>query len=263
MEIRWLVERNRIMLVLSRRENDKIVFPNLGITVEVLRVAGRSVRLGVKAPSQVRVLRHELAGDEAEGLDAVAAAVTPGRLSDHELRNRLNKATLGLSLVQQYLDMGHATAADTELERVLAVFQSLDKELSPALQVDPRQGHRALLVEDDANESELLAGYLRLSGFAVDRACDGSDALEYLAERGQPDIVLLDMQMPRCDGPSTIQAIRTNPSYSGLRVYAVSGQVASDVGVTIGPSGVNRWFRKPLNPQSLVTELRRELQHAQ
>ena len=38
------------MLVLSRREDDKIVFPNLGITVEVLRIAGRSVRLGVTAP---------------------------------------------------------------------------------------------------------------------------------------------------------------------------------------------------------------------
>ena len=71
------------MLVLSRREDDKIVFPNLGITVEVLRIAGRSVRLGVKAPSQVRVLRHELAGEEADGLEAVAETVTPGRMSDH------------------------------------------------------------------------------------------------------------------------------------------------------------------------------------
>jgi carbon storage regulator CsrA len=250
------------MLVLSRREDDKIVFPNLGITVEVLRVAGRSVRLGIKAPSHVRVLRHELANDEADALDSVVAAVKPGRISDHQLRNRLNHATLGLSLVQQYLEKGRAAAADVELDKVLAVFQSLEEDLSPAVQEDASSGHRALLVEDDANESELLAGFLRLSGFSVDRAFDGSDALEYLAEKGQPDVVLLDMQMPRCDGPTTIQAIRMNPDYSGLRVYAVSGQVADEAGVTIGPSGVNRWFRKPLNPQSLVTELRRELQAA-
>jgi carbon storage regulator CsrA len=251
------------MLVLSRREDDKIVFPNLGITVEVLRVAGRSVRLGIKAPSHVRVLRHELANDEADTLDSVVSTVAPGgRISDHQLRNRLNRATLGLSLIQQYLEKGRAAAADLELEKVLAVFQSLEEDLSPAEQVDEAPGHRALLVEDDANESELLAGFLRLSGFSVDRAFDGSDALEYLAEKGQPDVVLLDMQMPRCDGPTTIQAIRMNPDYSGLRVYAVSGQVADEAGVTIGPSGVNRWFRKPLNPQSLVTELRRELQAA-
>ncbi len=250
------------MLVLSRREDDKIVFPNLGITVEVLRIAGRTVRLGVKAPPQVRVLRHELAGDETESLDSVVTAVAPGRISDHQLRNRLNRATLGLSLIQQYLEKGRMAAADLELEKVLAVFQSLEEDLSPAERVEEAPGHRALLVEDDANESELLAGFLRLSGFAVDRAFDGSDALEYLAEKGQPDVVLLDMQMPRCDGPTTIQAIRTNPDYAGLRVYAVSGQVADEVGVTVGPSGVNRWFRKPLNPQSLVTELRRELQAA-
>jgi len=250
------------MLVLSRREDDKIVFPNLGITVEVLRIAGRSVRLGIKAPSQVRVLRHELANDEVEGLDSVVAAVAPGRISDHQLRNRLNQATLGLSLVQQYLERGRAAAADVELEKALAVFRSLEEDLSPAPQEAAGPGHRALLVEDDANESELLAGFLRLSGFAVDRAFDGSDALEYLAEKGQPDVVLLDMQMPHCDGPTTIQAIRTNPNYAGLRVYAVSGQVADEAGVTIGPGGVNRWFRKPLNPQALVTELRRELQAA-
>ena len=52
------------MLVLSRRQDDKIVFPNLGITVEILKIAGRSVRMGVEAPSDVRVLRHELAQKE-------------------------------------------------------------------------------------------------------------------------------------------------------------------------------------------------------
>ena len=48
-------------------------------------------------------------------------------------------------------------------------------------------------------------------------------------------MMLLDMQMPRCDGPATIQAIRQNPAYAGLRVFAVSGQVPADMGVTVGP----------------------------
>ena len=121
------------------------------------------------------------------------------------------------------------------------------------------QARRALLVEDDANESELLAGFLRLSGFSVDTAADGCDALDYLAQHDQPDVVLLDMQMPRCDGRSTISAIRDNPQFQGLRVFAVSGKVPAELGVTVGPQGVDRWFRKPLNPQSLVRELKRDL----
>jgi DNA-binding response OmpR family regulator len=118
------------------------------------------------------------------------------------------------------------------------------------------------VVEDDANESELLAAFLRLSGFDVDTASDGCDALDYLScGRRRPDVVLLDMQMPRCDGASTISAIRENPAYSGLRVIAVSGRVPADMGVTVGPSGVDKWFRKPLNPQTLVSELQRDFQH--
>jgi carbon storage regulator CsrA len=49
------------MLILSRRQDEKIVFPNLGITIDVCKIRGSSVQLGVNAPSEVRVLRHELA----------------------------------------------------------------------------------------------------------------------------------------------------------------------------------------------------------
>jgi carbon storage regulator CsrA len=247
------------MLVLSRREDDKIIFPNLGITVEVLRISGRSVRLGVKAPAKVRVLRHELAENSEESFEQLAAGVAAGPMSNHGLRNRLNKATIGLSLVQKLLELGRTQAADETLEKVLSEFQSLENDLTHAVSVVGGHGRRALLVEDDANESELLAGFLRLSGFTVDRASDGCDALEYLAANVQPDVVLLDMQMPRCDGPTTIQAIRKNPTFAGLKVFAVSGRVPADMGVTVGPAGVDRWFRKPLNPQSLVTELNRDL----
>ncbi|MHB0960185.1 MAG: response regulator [Pirellulaceae bacterium] len=249
------------MLVLSRREDDKIIFPNLGITVEVLRIAGRSVRLGVTAPVNVRVLRHELVEHEEPLKQLTERAVTE-QMSNHRLRNRLNEATIGLSLVQKLLELGRAKAADETLEKVLTQFQSLDNELAQEVTDGDQRGHTALLVEDDANESELLAGFLQLSGFTVDRASDGCDALNYLAENDQPDVVLLDMQMPRCDGPTTIQAIRTNPSYAGLKVFAVSGRVPADMGVQVGPAGVDRWFRKPLNPQSLVTELKRDLRLA-
>ncbi len=247
------------MLVLSRRQDDKIVFPNLGITVEILKIAGRCVRIGVEAPPDVRVLRHELADKLAQSTSSPITAQAKSR--DHRLRNRLNKATIGLQLAQKQLELGQLDGADQTLAKVLSEFQTLDDDLGKK-GAHPKSAavRRALLVEDDANESELLAGYLRLSGFNVDTACDGYDALEYLSEHSQPDIVLLDMQMPRYDGPSTVSAIRCNPQYSGLRVFAVSGRVADEMGVAIGPTGVDRWFRKPLNPQTLVDELNRDMQ---
>ena len=53
------------MLVLSRGPTDKIVFPNLDITVEILRIGRNRVRVGIDAPKDVRVLRHELADEQS------------------------------------------------------------------------------------------------------------------------------------------------------------------------------------------------------
>lgn len=48
------------MLILSRREAEKVLFPGLGISVEITRVQGRSVRLGIQAPDEIRIIRGEL-----------------------------------------------------------------------------------------------------------------------------------------------------------------------------------------------------------
>ena len=48
------------MLVLSRRPEEEIVFPELGISVKVIRTKGNEVRLGITAPNSVRILRGEL-----------------------------------------------------------------------------------------------------------------------------------------------------------------------------------------------------------
>ena len=54
------------MLVLSRRLDEKVFFPEFNITVEVLAVNGSTVRLGIEAPPHVTVLRAELCNGEGE-----------------------------------------------------------------------------------------------------------------------------------------------------------------------------------------------------
>ena len=48
------------MLVLSRRQNEKVVFPTLGISIEVRRIAGKRVQLAIAAPANIPILRHEV-----------------------------------------------------------------------------------------------------------------------------------------------------------------------------------------------------------
>jgi CheY-like chemotaxis protein len=118
---------------------------------------------------------------------------------------------------------------------------------------------RALLVEDNANESNLLAGYLRMTGFEVETAGDGADALDYLHSHDRPDVVLLDMLMPRCDGPTTVGRIRRDPHLDGMKIYAVSGTSQKRFDLQTGPGGVDRWFTKPVDPRELVRQIDSEL----
>jgi len=247
------------MLVLSRGPTDKIIFPNLDITVEILRVAGNKVRVGIDAPKDVRVLRHELV-DEQSGR---GVSKKTSHLS-HEFCNRLNTANLALHLLQRQLDAGLSEEAEITLQKALRELDTLNETIGGTADAQSsadqeRPPCRTLLVEDDANESELLAGYLQMSGFDVDRAMDGLQAMVYLSRHRSPDIVLLDMQMPRMNGPKTVSSIRSNPIYRDVKIFAVSGTPQAECGVPIGPKGVDRWFSKPINPKKLVDEMNRDL----
>ena len=68
---------------------------------------------------------------------------------------------------------------------------------------------KALIVEDDVNIAELLKIYLQKDGFDTENAYDGEAALEQF-QRLQPDIVLLDIMLPKLDGWQVCREIRKN-----------------------------------------------------
>lgn len=245
------------MLVLSRKENQRIVFPHLGITCEILKVAGNTVRVGIDAPADVRVLREEIADPQA--LEEAQQA----RHQRHELRNRLNTANLALHVVQMQLDRGLSDQAEKTLAQALAEFSDLDLLVGgTGVPCQPRivpARRRVLVVEDNDHERELLAGYLDLCGYDVSTAEDGLAAMVWLSHHEPPDAVLLDMQMPRLNGCKTISAIRGNPAYRGLKVFAVSGDTRASHEIPLSDRGVDHWFSKPLKPTEFVKELEARL----
>ncbi len=176
------------MLVLARKQSQHILFPKLGIKVEVLRLAGGTVSLGIEAPISIKVLRGELA--EAGGARTTEETPLMQRASLHQLRNQLHQAQLVVALAQKQLQQGSIQDAEATLDKMLQRLKNLelgaagsetpsDSQAKDAPPATVGAGH-ALVVEDDANERALLAGYLRLCGFQVSEAVDGLDALEFL-----------------------------------------------------------------------------------
>lgn len=271
------------MLVLSRREGEGIIFPALGISVQVLPRKGSTVRLGVKAPAEIRVMRQELCSAEDRDVGAwanvgerevascvAAVAERPAKLTErtttgarevagerareqrHALRGQLNTLSMALLVAEKQLEAGRAGEAEETLARAQEVLERLIDDGEATAPANPQRTVEALLVEDNPNEQALLSSYLNLNGVRVQAVEDGYAALDYLAANRRPDFVLLDMRLPRFDGRNTVMAIRQNPAYRGLKIFAVSGGTPAEFDVPVGTSGVDAWFQKPLNARQIV-----------
>jgi carbon storage regulator CsrA len=239
------------MLVLSRRLNERILLPTVPAAVQVVSIKPGVVRLGIEAPSQVPVLREELR-------PLPPAQPPPGAAAGAALAEGLSAASARLALLRRQLGPALPPAAVETLRSLEADLQALQgRSAGPA--PAGRKARSALVVEDNANERELLAHFLRGAGLEVSTAGDGLDALDYLRNRPRPDVVLLDMAMPRCDGPTTVRAIRRDPVYAGIKIVAVSGHQPDEYDLGVGPAGVDHWFRKPVDPRELLRDVIREL----
>lgn len=239
------------MLVLSRKSSESIVFPSLDIRIEIIRARGNQVRIGIDAPRDVEVLRGELAAQQRHDVPKFSnseATANSSALKAAALLNEIN----GLTESEQ-------AVVGTRIQPLLERLQSLDmlRESQRSRFSDPK---RAMIVDDNKNEANLLASYLRLKGFSVEMAHDGKDAILQLTQGQMPSIVLLDMNMPRFDGRWTITQIRRSHRMNSTKVYAISGVDQVGSGVEVGPRGVDEWFTKPLNPESLIDRINAEFE---
>jgi CheY-like chemotaxis protein len=113
---------------------------------------------------------------------------------------------------------------------------------------------KVLIVEDQANERELLATCLRLGRVEVATAGNGREAFDFLHDHELPDLVLLDMRMPEVDGPTFIKSLRDDIRLQNLRVFAVTGLSRSDFDSNTLP--IDGWFSKPVRIDALMQAVR-------
>src|SRR5262249_9773855 len=150
------------MLVLSRRVNERIVLPAFHTAIQVVAVKSGLVRLGVDAPPNVAVYREEL-------LPAETPLLPPSTAEQAQiLRARLEALAGDVLSLRRRLQEEVWCVLEPPLARLEEELRALPVLAEPQQSKRPaRRRRKALLVEDDPNECELLAGILRLSGIEV------------------------------------------------------------------------------------------------
>lgn len=112
-----------------------------------------------------------------------------------------------------------------------------------------------LIVDDDNVTRKLMRMLLELSGFIVDEAKDGLEALEKV-EHHRPDAMILDVIMPRLDGIATCKRLRANPDTADLFILMHSGENYHDHGLA---AGANMYMEKSMDVNNLIDVLKSNL----
>jgi len=120
---------------------------------------------------------------------------------------------------------------------------------------------RVLVVDDEPDVRVYLTVTLELAGFDVVEACDGVEALE-LARSNSPDLVLLDVMMPRLDGMQALRRLRSDPRTSHLPVLLTTARAQRDDILQGLDTGADDYLTKPIDADVLVARVRAALRRA-
>ena len=114
---------------------------------------------------------------------------------------------------------------------------------------------RVLVVDDDEVIRQLIAVNLTLEGFEVVTAVDGRECLEKVVEV-HPDVITLDVMMPRLDGWVTATQLRRNPETSGIKVVLITARAQEDDRDRGRQIGVDAYLTKPFDPAEMIRVVR-------
>ena len=117
---------------------------------------------------------------------------------------------------------------------------------------------KILVAEDNPASRELMIEVLSGRGYELIEACDGREALQKIEET-EPDLVLLDIQLPILDGFTVLSEVRRNPRFANLRVLAVTANAMKEDRESGMRAGFDAYISKPIDVVTLRLEVDRLL----
>ncbi|MFO3796056.1 MAG: response regulator transcription factor [Anaerolineales bacterium] len=117
---------------------------------------------------------------------------------------------------------------------------------------------KILAAEDERDIRDLIAFTLRFAGHEVTTATNGEEAVS-MAEQIKPDLILLDVRMPRMNGYDACRAIKANPNLKDIPVVFLSAK-GQESEVQAGlQAGAEEYILKPFAPDQLIERVRQIL----
>ena len=116
-------------------------------------------------------------------------------------------------------------------------------------------GKCILVVEDQADNRQILRDLLGNAGFDLIEAENGQEALAALASH-RPDLILMDIQLPIMDGYEATRRIRANPEMKSIPIIAVTSYALTGDEAKALAAGCNAYVTKPYSPRALLAKVR-------
>jgi CheY-like chemotaxis protein len=146
----------------------------------------------------------------------------------------------------------------SSLQRILSQFlpsqSNHSNDLAPDTEIlhnEPRQRRTALVVDDVADVTEMLAVVLSHAGYSVVTASSAPAALKAARER-QFDVIISDIGMPEMNGYQLAREVRMLPGYETVPMVAVTGYSMFDDKERSTNAGFNAHMTKPIDPRALL-----------
>jgi CheY-like chemotaxis protein len=112
-----------------------------------------------------------------------------------------------------------------------------------------------LLVEDNEMNRDMLTRRLERRGFRVRVACDGEEGVAMATGAERPDLILMDMSLPRVDGWEATRRIKADPSVSAVPVIALTAHAMSDDRDKAIAAGCDDYDTKPIDLPRLIAKI--------
>jgi CheY-like chemotaxis protein len=151
----------------------------------------------------------------------------------------------------------HGTGCDTHGPHARPAsfnLRKMPRKAVPSPSVTQGLG-RVLVVDDDEVIRQLIAVNLQLEGFEVATAVDGQDCLERVQDIA-PDVITLDVMMPRLDGWETAVQLRKSPDTAHIKVVLITARAQEDDIVRGTNVGADAYLTKPFDPGEMIRVVR-------